>query len=102
MTKYLIRHFDVLSVAKIGAVVSFVLWLIEGIILGAIAGAAGPAAAATFQPFMMGLGIGGLIVFFAIIIGLIGGFIMTAIRAFVYNCAAKYAGPVEVDLDMKA
>ena len=51
---------------------------------------------------MMGPGIFGIVIFFAIVVGLIGAFIMTAIRAFVCNCAAQYAGPVEVELDAKA
>jgi hypothetical protein len=33
---------------------------------------------------------------------LIGGFVCGAIRAFIYNVAAGFVGPVEVDLDVKA
>jgi hypothetical protein len=51
---------------------------------------------------MLGLGIGGLIAFFAIIVGLIGGFVCGAIWAFIYNVAAGVVGPVEADLDVKA
>jgi hypothetical protein len=48
------------------------------------------------------MGIGGLIVFFGIVIGLIGGFIGGAIYAFIYNVAASFVGPIEVDLEIKA
>jgi hypothetical protein len=91
-----------MSVAKIGAILGLIFGLIEGIIIGAIAGVAGAAATAGFHPFMMGLGIWGLIVFFAIVVGLIGGFVGGAIWAFVYNCAAGFVGPIEAELDAKA
>jgi hypothetical protein len=55
-----------------------------------------------FHPFMPGLGIGRLIAFFAIIVGLIGGFVCGAIRAFICNVAAGVVGAIQVELDAKA
>jgi hypothetical protein len=87
MTKYLVKHLDVMSVAKIGAILGLIFGLIEGIIIGIIAAVVGSSATYGFHPLMMGLGIGGLIAFFAIIVGLIGGFVF---------------GAIEVELDAKA
>jgi hypothetical protein len=98
-TTYMVRHLNVVSVAKIGAAVGFIFGLIEGIIIGTIAGAAGTAIPG-MHPFL-GLGLFGVIVFFAIVVGLIGGFISAAIWALVYNGAAGILGPVEIDLETK-
>ena len=94
------KHFDVLSVAKIGAIIGLVFGIIEGIIIGIFAAAAAGSMMRGFHP-MFGAGIAGIVIFFAIVVGLIGGFVGGAIAAFVYNCAAKYVGSVEVDLDAK-
>jgi hypothetical protein len=101
LTTYSVKHLGVMSVAKIGAVLGLIFGLVEGIIIGIMAVIIGSAATAGFGP-LLGMGVGGLIVFFAIIIGLIGGFVGGAIYAFIYNVAARYVGPIEVDLEIKA
>jgi hypothetical protein len=100
LTKYSVKHLGVLSVAKIGAAIGFIFGLIEGIIIGLVVAVVGTAAIGGLHPFL-GLGIWGLVVFFAVIVGLIGGFIGGAIWAFVYNVAASAIGPIEVDLEVK-
>ena len=98
MSMYLIKKLDVLSVAKVGAILGLIFGLIEGIILAIVVGSMGVLAQAVFP--MAGLG-AGLILVFAIIFGLIGGFIGGAIWAFVYNIAASFVGPIQADLEVK-
>ena len=97
MSKYKLKELNVLSVAKIGAILGLVFGLIEGIIMALVVGSMGVIAKSLFP--MAGLG-AGLILVFAIILGLIAGFIGGAIWAFIYNIAAGLVGPIEMDLEV--
>ncbi|MGA2914253.1 MAG: hypothetical protein ABSE07_12165 [Methanoregula sp.] len=101
MSKYLLKNLTVMSVAKIGAVLGLIFGLIEGVIIGIVVAVGSSAAIGGLHP-LLGMGIGGIVVFFAIVFGLIGGFIGGAIWALIYNVAAFYVGPVELDLEVKA
>lgn len=100
LIRYSLKHLEVMTLAKIGAVFGLIFGLIEGIIIGAMAALIGSAATAGFGP-LLGLGVGGLIVFFAIIVGLIGGFIAGALYAIIYNAVSTFVGPIEFDLETK-
>jgi hypothetical protein len=97
---YLMKQINVMSVAKIGAMLGLVFGLIHGRMLAIAIGAIGPFLR-LFHPVLAGLG-AGLVFLMAIIMGLVAGFIGGAIVAFVYNCAASHIGPIEVDLEVKA
>jgi hypothetical protein len=92
-----IKHFGVLSVAKIGAIFGLIFGLIYGIIF-AIAGST------VLSAFGLGgLGIAGLgaaIIVIMLIFGAIMGFIVSAIYAFIYNISAGSVGGIEVDLEI--
>ncbi len=47
---------------------------------------------------MAGLG-AGLAFVFMIIFGMVGGFIASAFRAFIYNIAAGFIGPIAIHLE---
>ena len=98
MANYKLKQLNVMSVAKVGAILGLVWGLIEGIIL-AIAIMAMGSLAKTIHPLLTTLG-AGVIFVLAIIIGLIVGFIGGAIWAFVYNFAAGVVGPIEADLEV--
>ena|SRR5271157_2825342 len=100
MSKYLVKQLNVMSVAKIGAILGLVWGLIEGIILALVIVAMGPFARA-IHPLLTALG-AGLVFVVAIVLGLIIGFIGGAIWAFIYNVAASHVGPIEMELEMKA
>ncbi|MCX6700357.1 MAG: hypothetical protein NTV68_10610 [Methanomicrobiales archaeon] len=97
MANYKIKSLNVMSVAKIGAILGLIFGLIEGIIMALVVGSMGVIAKNLIP--MAGLG-AGLILVFAIIFGLIGGFIGGAIWAFIYNVAAGFVGPIEMDLEV--
>ncbi len=97
MSNYKIKSLNVMSVAKIGAILGLVFGLIEGIMLAIMLGSLG-AIAKTIFPMA---GLGAVVIFvLAIILGAIGGFIAGAIWAFVYNIAAGVVGPIEADLEV--
>jgi len=92
-----IKHFGVLSVAKIGAIFGLIFGLIYGIIFAI----AGSTVLAAFG--LGGLGIAGLgaaIIVIMLIFGAIMGFIVSAIYAFIYNISAGGVGGIEVDLEI--
>lgn len=96
MSTFRIKSLDVMSVAKIGALLGLVFGIIEGIFMAAIIGTIG-AFAKSVMPMA---GAGAVVVFvMCVIIGVIGGFIGGAIWAFVYNIAAGVVGPIEADLE---
>jgi hypothetical protein len=99
LTRYLVKNLDVVRVAKIGVATGFIFGLIEGIIIGTVAGAAGTEIPG-MHPFV-GLGIFGIIVFFPIVVGLVSGFMAATIWALVCDGAAGMIGPIEVDLEAK-
>ena len=96
-----LKRIELLSAAKVSAVVS-AIW---GFIV-AILGLAFVAPAATYYTqmagtgvptgMMMGLGIASIIV--VPIVMAIMGFIGGAVGAFIYNLAAKYVGGIKLDL----
>lgn len=106
MAQMTIRRFGVISVAKIYALLSFVLGLIIGVIYGLFfilfgaamtaAGGGGPdAAAGGISTVVIGLGMMiGLPLFYGIF-----GFIMGAISALIYNALAGVVGGVKFDLE---
>jgi hypothetical protein len=96
MSKYKLKHLDVMSVAKVGAILGLIFGLIEGILMAIVIGSMGVIAKAVIP--MAGLG-AAVVIVFGIIFGLIGGFIGGAIWAFIYNVAAGFVGPVEMDLE---
>ena len=91
-----LKRLNVLSVAKIGAILGLIFGLFEGIILALMVWSLGPIAGAVIS--MAGLG-AGLIFVFSIIIGLVAGFIGGALWAFIYNVASGVVGPIEMDLE---
>ena len=98
-----LKHIDVLSAAKVTAVISAIWGFIIAIIslpFLAVASTAtsyaGAAAGFNMAPLLLGFGIASIVI--APILGAIMGFIMGAIGAFFYNVAAKYVGGVELDL----
>ena len=97
----LIKRFGIVSVAKIGAIIGLAFGLIEGFFIGLFIAAIGSAAPMLFPAF---LGFGGLLATVIIvgIIGLIGGFIVGAVWAFIYNAAASLVGPIEVNLETQS
>ena len=97
MSTYKLKQLNVMSVAKIGAILGLIWGLIWGILMALWVGTLGIIAKNLFP--MAGLG-AGLVFVFAIIFGLIGGFIAGAFWAFVYNVAAGFIGPIEMDLEV--
>lgn len=98
-----LKHIDVLSAAKVSAVLCAIWGFIIALIslpFIAIAGTfgtyAGTATGLNMAPLMLGLGIASIIVM-PIIMAILG-FIMGAIGAFFYNVAAKYVGGIKLDL----
>jgi hypothetical protein len=104
MDKLRIKRIDVLSLAKIYAVMGAVIGLIIGIIYGLFT--------IVFGAMMMGLGqkeglaagggsiVIGLVMIVAFpIIYAIGGFIGGAIGALIYNLFAKMVGGIEIEVE---
>jgi hypothetical protein len=97
MATYKIKSLNVLSVAKIGAILGLIFGLIWGIIMALVVGSLGVIAKEVIP--MAGLGAVAILVI-GIIGGAIWGFIIGAIWAFVYNIAAGAVGPIEADLEV--
>lgn len=98
-----LKKIDILSAAKVTAIVSaiwgFIIALISLPFLAIASTAssyAGAAAGFDMAPLMLGFGIASIVI--APIVGAIIGFIAGAVGAFFYNIAAKYVGGVKLDL----
>jgi hypothetical protein len=99
VSRYKIKHFDVVSVGKIGAVVGLIVGFIYGIIFSFFVAVIGTAAASSAGLGPLA-GFGVLFVFNVMVVGgAIAGFIGGVIYAFVYNVAVSFVGPIEVDLE---
>jgi hypothetical protein len=96
MSTYKLKQVHVLSVAKIGAILGLVWGLIWGIVMALWVSTLGFIARSLIP--MAGLG-AGLVLLCAIIFGLVAGFIGGAFWAFIYNVAAGFIGPIEMDLE---
>jgi len=101
-----LKHIDVLSAAKVAAVLAAIWGFIMAIIFipiiamaGSASSYAGAATGFNMAPLLLGLGVASIVIF--PIIGAILGFICGAIYAFLYNVAAKYVGGIEIDLPSK-
>jgi hypothetical protein len=97
MSTYKLKQLNVMSVAKIGAILGLIWGLIWGIVMALWVTGLGMIAKSLFP--MAGLG-AGLALIFMIIFGLIAGFIGGALWAFIYNVAAGFVGPIEMDLEV--
>jgi hypothetical protein len=97
MSMYKLKQLNVMSVAKIGAILGLIWGLIWGIIMAFWITSLG--VIATNMIHMAGLS-AGLLFVCAIIFGLIVGFIGGAFWSFVYNVVAGFIGPIEMDLEV--
>lgn len=97
MSTYKLKQLNVMSVAKIGAILGLIWGLIWGAVMALWVSSLGFIASSMVS--MAGLS-AGLIFVTAIIFGLIGGFIAGAFWAFIYNVVAGFIGPIEMDLEM--
>jgi len=97
MSMYKLKQLNIMSVAKIGAILGLIWGLIWGSIMAIWASSLGVIATSLMS--MAGLG-AGLIFVSAIIFGLIAGFIGGAFWAFIYNVVAGFIGPIEMDLEV--
>ena len=96
MATYKIKSLNVMSVAKIGAVLGLIFGLIWGIIMALAVGSMGVIA----KDIIPLAGLGAIVILvLSIIGGAIWGFIAGAIWSFVYNIAAGFVGPIEADLE---
>jgi hypothetical protein len=106
MAEMTIKRFNILSVAKLQGLLTFVIGLIIGVIYGLIVMLFGAAMAAMVpkdEGQMLG-GIGSVVVgliimvVFPIMYGLMG-FIGGAIGALIYNLAARFVGGVKFEFE---
>ncbi len=97
MSTYKLKQLSVMSVAKIGAILGLIWGLIWGIIMALVVGSMGVIARNLLPMASLGAG---LIFVCTIIFGLIAGFIGGAFWAFIYNVAAGFVGPIEMDLEV--
>ncbi|MDK2975482.1 MAG: hypothetical protein PWP08_1853 [Methanofollis sp.] len=96
-----IKHFGILSVARINAAISLVVGLILSVLWVLLAGITGVARAIDGTPIGTAAinGASGLvIIIFATIVYAIVGFIIGALVAFLYNVAAGWFGGVKMEL----
>lgn len=99
MPAYKLKTIDVMSAAKIGAILGLVWGLVWGTVMALWVAGLGIIMRNLIP--MAGLGAG--VVFICMIIfGLIAGFIGGAFWAFIYNLAAGFVGPIEVDIEAKS
>ena len=97
MTTYVVKEFDVMSVAKFFAVLGLVWGFLMGLLM--VFGAGTMAAAMGAGALGAGIGIAGLVIM--IIIGGIGGFIGGALITIIYNLVLGVMGGIVVDLEAK-
>ena len=98
-----LKRVEIMSAAKVTAVVSAIWGFIAAVIslpflaiASSASALAGQAGAFNVAPLLFGLGVASIVV--APIMAAIMGFICGAIGAFFYNVAAKYVGGVKLDL----
>lgn len=89
-----VQRVDLLSVAKIGALFGLVMGIIGGIFYGMLA-------AAMLGRFAPGFGaLGGIALLIVMpICGIMMGFIMGAVHAFLYNVFAGWVGGIRVEFN---
>jgi hypothetical protein len=92
-----IKKVNVLSLAKIQAVIGLILGIIAGIFFGLVASLLGMSEGASGFLLGAGMGIFSLIAF-PIFYG-VAGFIGGAILAFLYNLVASKIGGLEIELE---
>jgi len=92
-----LKKIGVLSLAKMLALLGLVWGIVSGIVRGALV--------ELYAPIMGPVGrwgfsaLGGVAVFvLMVILGIVGGFILGAVIAFLYNAFAGWIGGVEIDL----
>ncbi len=100
-----IKHLDIMSVAKVGAVLGAIWGAIYGLIVGIVIAVGGTTAASAFGMSGFGLagfGIAAVIIGLIVgaIVGAILGFIFGALGAFFYNIAFGMTGGIKVDLEI--
>jgi hypothetical protein len=96
MSTYKLKHLDVMSVAKIGAILGLIWGLIWGIVMAVWISSLG----FIMEGLLSMAGISAGVTFVVMLIfGLIGGFIAGAFWAFVYNVVAGFIGPIAMDLE---
>jgi hypothetical protein len=97
ITEYTIKKFNVLSFAKIVALIGFVWGLLAGIILlaGYIQGYMTEGDATLIQSGLLGLAV-------MILYGIIGGLIGGAVFAWMYNKVLGEKHGIRMELDLKA
>lgn len=96
-----LKNVDVLSAAKIGAVLGVIVGLLEGLVfgfVGALFSQLPTTATTTMFNGDFGLLFGGAAIILFPILGAIGGFILTAIYAFVYNLISGWIGGIKVEV----
>ena len=97
MKKYKLKKVGAISIGKVNGLISGILYAIAGLILGPIylgvifsmMGSNGMAGA------LLGLVVGPALGFVG---GFVIGFIYGIVVAWLYNIAAKYVGPIEIEL----
>jgi len=103
--RVVVRHLDVLSVAKLQAAIFFVLGLIVSVLYGlatllmAVGLTAGQGDAGAVGGLAFGLIGGLLLIVFGTLLYAVMGFIAGAIFALIYNAAAGLFGGLIVDLE---
>jgi hypothetical protein len=91
--KVVIKKLDIMSVAKLEAVLMAVMGLVMGIMIGVF----GMAMGAMFGSVPAGIGVGlASIIAVPIFYGIMG-FIAGAIGAWLYNMAAKWVGGIKIE-----
>ncbi|MGI8588053.1 MAG: DUF3566 domain-containing protein [Chloroflexia bacterium] len=103
-----IRHVDVFSAFKVGAVSSALVWAIIGILFVIIFGVCGLGALNSVNPYtgqssggLGAIGLIGSIIFYVIgifLYGIFGG-IFGALYALIYNMTAGFTGGIQLDVE---
>lgn len=91
----IVKKIDIMSMAKVEAIICAIFGLILGIIIALFGGIVGSLSGSS----MGGWGVGAIIIV-PILYGIIG-FISGAIGAVIYNLAAGWVGGIEIELGEK-
>ena len=97
MAIYKLKKLEIWSVAKIGAILGLIWGIIWGIVTALWIGSLGIIAKSMLPMASLGAG---LAFVFMVIFGLVAGFVGGALWSFIYNIAAGFVGPVQVDLEV--